>query len=147
MRAWLFSMISAGALLAAGTPANAQEWTLPTRQMPAMPAMSALPSGWQGAAGAWTAAAARLAGVPAGQIRGAGEAAGGSGRAAFVRFTGDARPVATWTDRNGDGRCDVLELFRSGILAVQVVDADYDGQADAIRHFDSAGKPLRTEEV
>ncbi len=147
MKARWISMIMASALLGIGTPAAAQGWSLPTREMPMMPAMAELPGSWQGSAGAWAGAAARLAGVSAGAIRGAGEAASGSERAAFVRFTSDARPVATWTDRNGDGRADMLELFRGGIIAVQVVDADYDGRADAIRHFDASGKPLRTEEV
>lgn len=147
MKVRWFSMVLAGVLLAVGNPADAQGWTLPTRAMPMMPTMANLPGGWQGSAGAWAGAAARLAGVSAGAIRGAGEAASGSERTAFVRFTSEARPVATWTDRNGDGRSDMVELFRGGILAVQVVDADYDGQADAVRHFDSSGKPLRTEEV
>ncbi|MDQ3556835.1 MAG: hypothetical protein M3409_08670 [Gemmatimonadota bacterium] len=140
----IFLAILVAAIFAAAAPGSAQEWTLPTRQMPAMPRMAEMAGGWQEGAGAWAASAQQLSGVSVGQMRAIGDAAPRGDRAGFVRFTGEARPVATWADRNGDGRADMVELFRNGVLAVQVIDADYDGRVNAVRHFDASGKPVRT---
>jgi hypothetical protein len=39
-------------------------------------------------------------------------------------------PVVAWSDRNGDGRADLIELYRNGTVVLQVVDADFDGSAN-----------------
>ena len=140
-----FAAVLCVALVAVATHGNAQDWTPPTRQMPMMPRMAEIPSGWQAGAGPWAASAQGLSGVSVAQMRAVGDAAAQGDRAGFVRFTGEARPVATWTDRNGDGRADMVELFRNGVLAVQVIDADYSGTINAVRHFDGSGKPTRTD--
>lgn len=126
-------------------PARAQSpvvsWSPPGREMPAMPRMSDLPN-WRGAVGAWFGGVPEASGVPAGQVEARGEAAG-AGRAKFVRFSAGARPVAVWTDRNGDGRCDLLEIYRNGAVVAQVVDPDYDGTANVVRLYDADGALAR----
>ena len=67
----------------------------------------------------------------------------GSARAKFIRFSAGPRPVAVWSDRNGDGKCDMLELFRSGAVVVQLVDPDYDGRANVLRLYDASGALAR----
>lgn len=115
--------------------------------MPNMPRMGELAGSWRSSAGAWGASAERLSGTPSAGMRATGDAAQKGDRASFVRFTGDARPVATWTDRNGDGKADLVELFRNGTVVYQVIDADYDGKADAVRHHDGSGKPTHTADL
>jgi hypothetical protein len=45
-----------------------------------------------------------------------------------------------WQDRNGDGVADIIEILWSGGVVVQVIDADYNGQANALRTYDASGK-------
>jgi hypothetical protein len=120
-----------GLLLAVGTPAAAQGWTPPSRQMPSMQ----VADGWQGSMGGWFLPGTALNTARAQSDRG------------YVRFSAGPRPVAAWSDRNGDGRCDILELFRGGAVAYQLVDADYDGRADVLRIYDDAGQLQRTERL
>jgi hypothetical protein len=61
-----------------------------------------------------------------------------------VRFVSNMRPVQQWSDRNGDGRADMIEVYRDGSLAYQLVDADYDGRANALRAY--TGGSLSREE-
>jgi hypothetical protein len=61
----------------------------------------------------------------------------------MVRFMGGARPVASWTDRNGDGRADMVEVYRGGAVAFQLIDADYDGAANVLRVYDASGALAR----
>ncbi|HEX2205357.1 MAG TPA: hypothetical protein VHG91_18755 [Longimicrobium sp.] len=127
------------ALLAAVRPAGAQEWTPPSRQMPEMPTTQQLSADGAGAAGAWAR------GVQVSQAR--GEGAGGGGRVKFVRFLAGVRPAITWSDRNGDGRADMIEVYRNGALAYQLVDADYDGTANVLRVYDAGGALAREERM
>jgi hypothetical protein len=115
-----------------------QEWTPPSRQMPQMPASGELDGGWKGALGGWF----NGLGVQVSEMRAVGE--GGGARPRFVRFTSNMRPVEQWSDRNGDGRADMIEVFRDGVRAYQLVDADYDGQANSFRAF-SGGSVSREE--
>jgi hypothetical protein len=135
---------AAGLVLAALTLAAApyrpmQEWTPPSRQMPQMPASGDLDGGWQGALGAWFSGT----GVAVDQVRASGE--GGGARPRFIRFTAQMRPVETWSDRNGDGRADMIEVFRGGGRAFQLVDSDYDGRANVLRVYDASGGLAREE--
>jgi hypothetical protein len=132
MRRLLVAAGGLGLLLAAGPPAAAQDWTPPSRQMPAMQ-MAA--GGWQGEAAHWFLSGTTLNTVRAQADRG------------YVRFSAGPRPVAAWSDRNGDGKADLVELFRGGAVAYQVVDADYDGVADVIRVYDDNGQVQRTERL
>jgi len=135
--------------LAAAPGARAQsslaDWQPPSRGMPAMPQMAELRGGW--GAGAWQGAIAQVSGIGAEQTRAAGETSGGSARARFVRFTGGYRPAATWTDRNGDGTADLIEIFRDGARVVQLVDADYDGTANVLRVYSASGQLLRETQL
>jgi hypothetical protein len=58
-----------------------------------------------------------------------------------VRFTTASTPVpvAVWSDRNGDGKSDMIEIYRRGQVAFQLIDADYDGTANVIREYNAAG--------
>lgn len=119
--------------------AQATDWTPPSSQMPSMPEVAALEGNWQAALGSWFRGVEGVAGVAPGALRARAEAASGSSRASLVRFTSGMRPVVVWSDRNGDGRCDMLEIYRSGTVAVQMLDPDYDGSANVVRHYDASG--------
>ena len=117
---------------------QAQGWSPPARQMPAMPAVTELEGGWVASQGAW------FAGADATALK--GSAAGArAGKALQVRFTsaGTPVPVAVWSDRNGDGKSDMIELYRGGTVVIQVIDADYDGSANVVREYDSSGSLAR----
>ena len=137
MRRTLRVCALAAVLFAAGLTAQ-QEWTPPSSQMPEMPSAASLDGGWRGTLGAWFGGADQ----PLPQVRAVGE---GGARPRLVRFMGGARPVATWTDRNGDGRADLIEVFRGGAVAYQLVDADYDGGANVLRVYDSTGALAREQ--
>jgi hypothetical protein len=120
-----------GLLLAVSAPAAAQQWSPPSRQMPAMQ----VADGWQGALAGWFLPGTTLNAVNTRADR------------SYVRFSAGPRPVAAWSDRNGDGRSDLVELFRGGAVAYQLVDADYDGTADVLRVYDDNGQVQRTERL
>ena len=129
-------------LLAAFTTAAApvrpyQEWNPPSRQMPPMPSPSELAGGWQGSLGPWFSGLGALS-----SLRASGE---GGARPRFVRFTSEMRPVEQWSDRNGDGRVDLVEVYRDGALIARLVDADYDGTANVLRRYDASGALAREE--
>jgi hypothetical protein len=113
------------------------EWTPPSRQMPEMPAAAELGGGWRGSLGAWF----RGVDFSLDQIRAMGE--GGGARPRFVRYSADMRPVEQWSDRNGDGGADLIELFRDGALSSRLIDADYDGSADLLHSYDRSGALAR----
>jgi hypothetical protein len=127
------------AVVAAVTGAAAQQdWSPPSRAMPEMPAASVLAGEWRTALAPWFGASDQ----PLDGVRAAGE---GGARPRLVRFMGGNRPVATWTDRNGDGRADLIEIFRGGAVAYQLIDADYDGHANVLRIYDAAGALAREQ--
>lgn len=128
----------AAVLVAAAGAAAQQEWTPPTRTMPEMPAAASLQGEWRGTLAAWFSGADQ----PLEGVRALGE---GGARPRLVRFMGGSRPVATWTDRNGDGRADLIEVFRGGAVAFQLIDADYDGNANVLRTYDASGGLAREQ--
>jgi hypothetical protein len=133
------ALVALSALALAAAPARAgQEWTPPSKQMPQMPAAAELDGGWKGSAGAWFGGT----GVQLDQVRASGE---GGARLRFVRFTVNMRPVEVWSDRNGDGRADLVEVFRDGGLTHRLVDSDYDGTANALRVYGAGGGLTREE--
>jgi hypothetical protein len=137
-------------LFGAGTAraqAPAVSWTPPGRDMPAMPTIAELQGNWQGAVGGWFRGVEQVSGIPMANVRATGETTAGSARAKFIRFSAGARTVAVWTDRNGDGRADMVELYRDGAEVVQVVDADYNGSADVVRLYDASGKLAREDRM
>jgi hypothetical protein len=107
--------------------AAAQEWSPPSRQMPSMQ---------QASDGSFTSRWLIPDPNRSGEIR-------SSASSGFVRFSAGPRPVAAWSDRNGDGRSDMLQLYRGTAMAYQLVDADYDGTADVLRIYDGNGQLQR----
>lgn len=144
MRNPVLLVLASCALAPAVLHAQDPGWRPPSAQMPAMPAMAGLQDGWRSAAGPWLQGMTRVSGADAGGMRAAGESTGG-GRARFVRFLSGHVPVSTWSDRNGDGTADLVELFRDGARVVQVIDPDYDGSANVLRVYSPSGELLREE--
>jgi hypothetical protein len=114
-------------------------WAPPSREMPPMPAAADLNGGWRNSVGNWLSGL----GVDIAELRATGE--GGGTRLAFVRFSAGVRTVATWSDRNRDGRADMIETYRDGAASGQLIDSDYDGRANLLRSFDSSGALSREQ--
>ena len=138
-RLGLLAALTAVAVLAAVRLRAQQDWSPPSHDMPQMPASAELSGGWRSSAGAWL----RGADESLDGIRALGE--GGGARPRMVRFMGGSRPVAAWTDRNGDGRADLVEVYRGGAVAYQLIDADYDGTANVLRVYDASGALAREQ--
>lgn len=134
-------------MLVAARPAGAQEWRPPSRQMPPMPRMAELSGDWLTPRAAWFSGTAAISGVQPGELRATGQARGGTPLAQVVHFSRGPLPVVVWQDRNGDGRSDMVELYRNGGLVVQVIDADYDGLADVMRIYSANGALSREEKL
>lgn len=129
----------AAVLVAAAGLTAQQDWTPPSRTMPQMPSAASLGGDWRGTLAPWFGGADQ----PLDGVRATGEGSGA--RPQEVRFMGGARPVATWKDRNGDGRADLIEVFRAGAVAYQIIDADYDGNANVLRIYDPTGALAREQ--
>ncbi|HET6230451.1 MAG TPA: hypothetical protein VFE05_10320 [Longimicrobiaceae bacterium] len=127
----------------AGAQTPAAEWTPPTNEMPAMPSMADLQGNWQSTFAQWFRGVDAVSGVSLAQVQATGETTRGGARARFVRFMAGPRQVAVWTDRNGDGRADMIELFRSGAVVVQLVDPTFGGHAHVLRLYDASGALAR----
>lgn len=142
----VYALTAGPAEARAQTPGTPQ-WTPPSREMPQMPRMADLQGDWLSSVLAWFRGTEQVTGAAPAGLRAAGEARPGSERAQIVRFTSGPRPVAVWTDRNGDGRLDMLELYRSGTVVVQLIDADFDGNANVVRILDASGALIREERM
>jgi hypothetical protein len=125
-------------VLGAGA-AEGQAWRPPTREMPAMPTTTELSGDWLGPRAGWFSGVARLSGVEPSTLRATGEGRTGGARTQVARFSSGPLPVVVWQDRNGDGRADLVEIFRGGGVVLQVIDADYDGTANVLRVYDGSG--------
>ncbi|HUE95493.1 MAG TPA: hypothetical protein VMN39_02485, partial [Longimicrobiaceae bacterium] len=64
-----------------------------------------------------------------------------------VRLSSGPLPIVVWQDRNGDGLADVIEIFRNGSVVLQVIDAEYDGQANVVRRYDATGGLIREDRI
>jgi hypothetical protein len=138
------------ALFAAAAPAWAQgapHWRPSTTQMPVMPTMAELQNDWGRGLSAWFSGVEQVTGVPAQGLRASGTAGGSGGRVQVARFLRGPVPVVVMTDRNGDDRADMIEYYRSGVLVLQIIDADYNGQANSMRIYDAAGALIREERL
>jgi hypothetical protein len=140
------SFVAAALALTAGAavPLAGQdaEWSPPSTQMPEMPAMADLDGAWRASLGAWFRGTDQISGTTLAQVRASGSP-GASGRCAYVRFMGGPRAVAVWTDRSGDGRADLIEIYRGGAVAYQMIDSNSNGRADVLRVYDASGSLLR----
>jgi hypothetical protein len=123
------------------------EWRPPTTEMPQMPTMASLQGEWRSQLSAWFRGVDRVAGVDARTLRASGSPRAGSTRAALVRFMAGPVPAVVWTDRNGDDRADMIEIFRGGTAVIQLIDADYSGVANVLRVYDAAGGLVREERL
>lgn len=136
----LLALLFPAALPAQQTAAG---WTPPSVDMPGMPRASEIDGAWMASVARWFDGSREITGAPVSRLRAVGEGASASGRVRFVRFTSGPLPVAAWSDRNGDGRCDLIVLYRGSAAAVELIDADYDGVADVLREYDASGGLLR----
>jgi hypothetical protein len=112
-----------------------------------MPGMEELTGDWLGPRAAWFDGTAGITGVQSSQLRAVGEPRRGSRATQVVRFNSGPFPVVVWADRNGDGRADMVELYRTGDLIIQVIDADYSGSANVIRVYDASRRLLREDRL
>jgi len=145
MRLYIPVMIAAAALSIIAVPAFAQDapqWRPSTTEMPSMPTAGEMRGDWMSRLGPWFSGLQTVAGVGASDLR-AGAPRGGSAPADVARFMNGPVPVVVMTDRNGDQRADMIEYFRDGRLVAQVIDANYNGQANSVRFYDAAGGLIR----
>ncbi|HET7275210.1 MAG TPA: hypothetical protein VFI91_08500 [Longimicrobiaceae bacterium] len=139
----LVFVLSASLIVASSASAQGAEWRPPSQQMPMMPTASELGGDWLGPRASWFNGIQGVTGVSASSLRAAGDARSGSDRAQIARFSDGPIPVVLWSDRNADGRADIIEIFRRGGVIVQLIDPDYDSNANVIRYYDASGELLR----
>jgi hypothetical protein len=134
-------ILSSGIVASAGAQ---EDWRPPGTGMPDMPAMSELSgSDWLAPRAQWFRG---ISGVDAGALVAVGEPRG-SAVVQLVRFRNGPMPAVVWSDRNADGRADLIELFRRGSVVIQLIDADYDGNANVLRIYDASGALIREERM
>ncbi|HET8654796.1 MAG TPA: hypothetical protein VFL93_04735 [Longimicrobiaceae bacterium] len=148
-RALRFAPFALALALCAPRPARAQapDWRPPSKQMPAMPRASDLRGNWLAPLGAWFRGIDGISGVPNSSLRAGGETRSGSDVMQVVRFTNGPLPVVVWSDRNGDGRADMIDIYRRGGVIIQVIDPDYNGSADVMRIYNADGSLLRQDNL
>ena len=134
-------------VLCAPAVGSAQGWRPPSNEMPLMPRAAEIRGDWMGPRAAWFQGLDGVAGVSASGLRASGDARSGSEHVQVVRFTSGPLPVVIWSDRNGDDRADIIEIFRSGGVIIQLIDADYDGRANVLRTYDADGELVRQERL
>ncbi|CAN5814980.1 hypothetical protein BH23GEM6_BH23GEM6_08050 [soil metagenome] len=137
-------------LLLAAPPhlaAQAAEWRPPTTEMPMMPRVDEIQNNWIAANARWFRGVEAATGVPMARLRGDGERRRGSDFLQIARFGNGHLPVIVWSDRNGDGRADLIEIYRSSSVIFQLIDAGYSGRANVLRVYDGAGSLLREERL
>lgn len=136
-------------LLCLALPGRAagQSWRPPVPQMPQMPLLSELEGDWLGARAPWFGEVEALSGVPVSALQAAGEPRSGAKHLRIARFSKGMLPVVVWSDRNGDTRSDMIEIYKTGGVIIQLIDADFDGEANVIRYYDATGALLREERM
>jgi hypothetical protein len=142
---WILAVLTTLSL-AAALPAGAQ-WRPASTNMPVMPTSAELQGEWVRSVGGWFSGVERIAGVGVQGLRAAGNARAGSNHTQVTRLMNGPVPVVVLTDRNGDNRADMIEIFNSGSLVAQVIDADYNGQANVMRLYDASGALVREERL
>lgn len=134
-------------LLPAVASAQAPDWRPPSSQMPMMPSAAEIRGDWLGPRADWFRGLDNVAGVAASGLRASGEPRSGSDFVQIARFTNGPLPVVIWSDRNGDDRADIIEIYRGGGVIIQVIDADYNGSANVIRTYDASGELINQERL
>jgi hypothetical protein len=138
----LLTMTGAGEL-SAQTP----NWRPPSTEMPMMPRAAELQNDWMSANAAWFSGVEAVSGVAPERLRAGGDRRRGSEHLQIVRFGMGPLPVVIWSDRNGDDRADMIEIFRSGGVIIQLIDADYSGRANVLRVYDESGALVREDRL
>ena len=148
-RVYWLAMVGLAAMSAIPSRLVAQdgEWNPPSREMPVMPRVSELRGDWHSPRAAWFRGVDGVAGVGVSALQASGEPRSGNAHAQLVRFSDGPVPVVVWTDRNGDTRADMIEIFKAGGIIIQLIDADFDGAANVVRVYDSQGKLLRQNQM
>lgn len=139
------SMLALALLAPPALAAQGTDWAPPSREMPTMPRTAELQGDWLSPRSAWFRGVDGVSGVQVGGLRASGEGRGPY--AQIARFSNGAVPVVVWMDRNGDTKADMIEIYRRGGIIIQLIDADFDGQANVLRVHDEAGKLLRQNPV
>lgn len=134
-------------LLSSAPLAAAQEWRPPSREMPQMPRVRELDGEWLAARAPWFADVEGVSGVAVSTLGLAGEPTTGAEFVQIARFTHGMIPVVIWSDRNADTRADMIEIYKTGGMIIQLIDADFDGLANVVRFYDSSGGLLREERL
>lgn len=135
-------------MVCAPAVASAQAaWRPPSTEMPLMPRAAEIRGDWLGSRSQWFNGLDGVAGVAASSLRATGEPRSGSEHVQIARFSSGPLPVVIWSDRNTDNRADIIEIFRSGGVIIQLIDADYDGQANVIRIYDANGDLVSQERL
>jgi hypothetical protein len=148
LRISAFALILTALLAVIPADAGAQttpQWRPPSSQMPRMPTMASLQGDWRAELGSWMNGVDTVSGVDSARLRATGSARPGGTRAQLLRLMSGPVPVVVWTDRSGDGTADLIEIYRAGIVAVQMIDADYDGHGNVVRIYDSTGSLVRED--
>lgn len=136
-------------LLSAPAPAAAQagEWRPPSTEMPMMPRVVDLSGDWLGPRASWFNGVEGVSGVAPGRLAAGGDRRRGSDYLQVARFGDGPVPVVVWSDRNSDDRADMIEIYRTGGMIIQLIDADYDGRANVLRVYDAGGRLLREDRL
>jgi hypothetical protein len=135
------------ALVPVTAAAQGVDWRPPSAEMPMMPRAADLRNDWVAANSAWFAGVEAVSGVATSRLRASGDRRGGSDHVQIARFGQGPVPVVVWSDRNGDDRADMIEIFRSGGVIVQLIDANYNGRANVLRIYDEGGALVREERI
>ncbi len=144
----LLALLAVPLLLLSPALASAQaEWRPPTTAMPMMPTAADLQGNWMSSNAQWFNGVEAVSGVATAQLRASGDRRRGSDRLQIARFGVGPLPAVVWSDRNGDDRADMIEIYRSGGVIVQLIDADYNGRANVLRIYDERGTLLREERL
>lgn len=127
--------------------AQGPDWRPPSRQMPRMPTRAELDGDWLSSRRAWFEGVEAISGVAVARLRAGGEVRPSSDVLQVARFMNGPVPVVVWSDRDGDSRADMIEIFRAGGVVIQLIDADYDGAANVLRVYNAAGALVREERM
>jgi hypothetical protein len=138
--------------LSLGRPApvvaqDAQSWRPASTAMPAMIRYADLQTNWRAGSERWLSGTEQASGVRVADMSATGDRNPASDLCQVVRFGRGPVPAVVWTDRNGDGRADLVEIMRSGTVLYQLIDVDHSGSADVLRIYDANGRLVREERL
>lgn len=141
------SLLALLLLAALSAPAAAQgDWRPPGRAMPEMPSSAELAGDWLSSRASWFRGVQATTGVAPSALVASGEPRGAE-VCRVVRFQSGPLPVVVWTDRDGDGKADSVELYRDGGVVAQLLDSNHDGSANVLRRYDSSGALISEERM